>query len=139
MKSADRSTAASSPGAYSEIFLFLAAVVLFFVFLGSTEFYGSEQRWAEVTREMLLSGDFFHPRINGELYYDKPLLGYWVIALLSFLSGTLNEWTVRIPAAVAGLIGLGATVFIGRKLWSRRVGLSAGWLLLTSYGFVEGE
>jgi 4-amino-4-deoxy-L-arabinose transferase-like glycosyltransferase len=136
MKSAARSMATSNPGAYSEIILFCAALVLLFLFLGSTELYGSEQRWAEVTREMFLSGDFFHPKINGQLYYDKPLLGYWVIALLSFLSGTLNEWTVRIPAAVSGLIGLGATVFIGRKLWSREVGLNAGWLLLTTYGFL---
>jgi 4-amino-4-deoxy-L-arabinose transferase-like glycosyltransferase len=128
--------ATSNPGAYSEIILFCAALVLLFLFLGSTELYGSEQRWAEVTQEMFLSGDFFHPKINGQLYYDKPLLGYWVIALLSFLSGTLNEWTVRIPAAVSGLIGLGATVFIGRKLWSREVGLNAGWLLLTTYRFL---
>ncbi len=127
---------ASNPEAYPEIILFCAASVVLFWYLGSTELYGSEHRWAEVTREMFLSGDFFHPKLNDELYYDKPLLGYWVIALLSFLAGTLNEWTVRIPAAVSGLIGLGATVFIGRKLWSREVALSAGWLLLTTYGFL---
>jgi 4-amino-4-deoxy-L-arabinose transferase-like glycosyltransferase len=136
MKSARNSTAASNPGPHCEIVLFSAALVLLFLYLGSSELYGSEQRWAEATREMLLSGDFFHPKLNGELYYDKPLLGYWVIALLSFLTGTLNEWIVRIPAAVAGLIGLAATVSIGRKLWSRQVGLNAGWLLVTSYGFL---
>jgi 4-amino-4-deoxy-L-arabinose transferase-like glycosyltransferase len=112
------------------------AVVLLFWALGECSLWAAEDRWAEITREMLLNGDFFHPTINGETYFDKPLLTYWLIALVSLVTGQLNEWEVRLPSAISGLIVLLATIHLGRRLWSPAVGRTAGWLLLTSYAFL---
>jgi len=85
---------------------------------------------------MFLTGDFFHPTINGEPYFDKPLLTYWLIALISTLTGRLDEWIVRLPSAISGLLALWATVYLGRRLWSAEVGRTAGWILLTTYSFL---
>jgi 4-amino-4-deoxy-L-arabinose transferase-like glycosyltransferase len=112
------------------------AAVLLFWGLGQKALWGSEDRWAEIVRAMLLTGDFFHPRINGLEYFDKPLLGYWLIALVAAVTGKLNELAVRLPSAVAGLIGLWSTVWLGRQLWSAPVGRTAGWLLLTCYALI---
>jgi 4-amino-4-deoxy-L-arabinose transferase-like glycosyltransferase len=118
------------------LFLGLFSLILLFWALGNRGLWAAEGRWAEVTREMFLTGDFFHPRINDVPYFDKPLFTYWLIALTSSLTGTLNEWAVRFPSAVAGLVALGATVSLGKRLWNTQIGLTAGWLLLTSYGFL---
>lgn len=120
----------------ADILLALVAVLLLFWALGERGLWTAEGRWAEVTREMLLSGDFFHPTINGEPYFDKPLLTYWLIVLVSGLTGRLDEWTVRLPSAISGLMALWATVYLGRRLWSAEVGRTAGWLLLTTYSFL---
>ena len=61
---------------------------------------GSGHRWAEVAREMLITGDVFHPTINGEPYVDKPLGGYWLILLTASITGSLNQWAVRLPSAL---------------------------------------
>lgn len=114
----------------------IAAVIIIFWALGSRALGGSEGRWAEIARGMLLTGDWFHPYINHETYFDKPLLSYWMIAGLAWITGVLNEWTVRIPSALSALVGLWATVRLGRALWSEKVGIAAGWLLLTTYGFL---
>ena len=53
--------------------------------------------WAEVTREMLLARDFFHPTINGNPYFDKPLLTYWLIVICSYFAGGVDEWSTRLP------------------------------------------
>ncbi|MGA2070770.1 MAG: glycosyltransferase family 39 protein [Sedimentisphaerales bacterium] len=116
--------------------LLLTASVLLFWSLGSCGLWGSEGRWAEVSRQMLLTGDFFHPRIGAEPYFDKPLLTYWFITGISAMTGVLNEWVIRLPSAFFGLISIYATVLIGRRIWSAKVGLLAGWLMLTSYGVV---
>lgn len=116
--------------------LFGVACFLLFWNLGNRGLWGSEGRWAEVTREMFLSGDFFHPTIGGEPYFDKPLLTYWLIAGITGLTGVLNELVVRLPSAAAGLLGLWATVRLGERLWSGPTGRFAGWILLTSYGFL---
>ncbi|HBA83221.1 MAG TPA: hypothetical protein DCZ95_03915 [Verrucomicrobia bacterium] len=121
---------------FSIVFFWLYAVTLLFTGLGVRELWTAEDRWAEVARMMLLTGDYFHPTINGQPYFDKPLLGYWVIVGVARLLGGLNEWAVRIPSAIAGLIALGATISLGRKLWSREAALMAGWLLLTCHGFL---
>jgi len=121
---------------YSTILFWTAACLLLFWGLGERSLWGPEGRWGEITREMFLTGDFFHPAINGNPYFDKPLLTYWLIALVSMVTGRLNEWTVRIPSAAAALLGLWATVDVGRRLWSGKVGRTAGWMLLTTYGIL---
>lgn len=113
-----------------------AAVLLSLWALGQRGLWGAEDRWAEIAREMLFTRDFFHPCINGEPYFDKPLLGYWLIALVATVTGRLDEWAVRLPSAIAGLLALGATINLGRRLWSQQMGRMAGWLLLSSYGFL---
>ena len=104
--------------------------------LGVRELWTAEDRWAEVTRAMLLTGDFLHPSINGHPYFDKPLLGYWVIIAAAQLLGGLNEWAIRLPSAIAGLLALWATISLGRKLWSEETARIAGWMLLTCHGFL---
>lgn len=119
-----------------DIVFWATALMILFWALGDRGLSGSEDRWAEVTRQMFLTGDFFHPRINAAPYFDKPLLSYWFIALVSAVTGHLDEWSVRLPSALSGLLVLGATFSIGRKLWSEKVGRTAGWILLTTYGFM---
>ena len=104
--------------------------------LGDRALWGSESRWAEIARNMLLTRDFFHPIINEALYFDKPLLSYWLIIVASFATGGLGELATRIPSALAGLLALWATRSLGRRLWTEDVAESAGWILLTSLGFV---
>ncbi len=121
---------------FSFLIFWAAALFVLFWGLGDKVIIGSTHRWAEVTREMLLSRDFFHPTINGQPYFDKPLLSYWLIALTASITGKLNEWSIRLPSVIAALLSLGATVWLGRKLWSERIGRTAGWMMLTTYGFL---
>jgi len=118
------------------LIFWVAAFVLLFWGLGQKALWGSEDRWAEVVREMLLTGDYFHPKINGVEYFDKPLLSYWFIIIVQAITGRLNELSIRLPSAIAGLLVLWGTLRIGRQLWSEEVGRTAGWLLLTSYALL---
>ncbi len=119
-----------------DLVLFLATVILLFWGLGTSGLWGSEGRWAEIVREMFLTGDFFHPRIGGEPYFDKPLLTYWLIAGITAATGILNEWVVRMPSAVSGVAVIWATRWIGGRLWSAATGRLAAWILLSTYGFL---
>jgi len=117
------------------IFWIVAAFILLW-YIGARGLYGPEDRWAEVVREMRLTGDYFHPNINGSPYFDKPLLSYWLIALVAAVTGRLDEWTVRLPSAIAGFLALWATMNLGRRLWSAKRARTAGWILLSTYGFI---
>jgi 4-amino-4-deoxy-L-arabinose transferase-like glycosyltransferase len=118
------------------IIFWIAAAFILLWYIGARGLWGAEDRWAEVVREMRLTGDYFHPNINGSPYFDKPLLSYWFIALVAAITGRLDEWTVRLPSAIAGLLGLWATMNLGRRLWSVERARTAGWILLTTYGLI---
>ena len=112
--------------------LMLAAAALLFVSLGSRELWTHEGRWAEICREMEQSGDWLHPREFGEASYDKPPLSYWLILATSTFTGGLNEWALRLPSAVAGLLLVWITVRLGRRLFDGPTGLLAGWMLVSA-------
>lgn len=63
-----------------------------------------EFRYAEIPREMLASGDWVTPRLNGVRYFEKPALGYQLTAV-SFAVFGQNAWALRLPSALAVLFG----------------------------------
>jgi len=121
---------------WADIALLVTGAILLFWGLGVHGLWAAEGGWALITREMLLTGDFFHPTIGGEPYFDKPLLTYWLRAAIFAVTGTLNELTVRLPSVIAGMAALWATMKVGTRLWSAPTGRVAGWLLLTMYAFL---
>ncbi len=110
--------------------LLLAAAVAVFEPSGSSLAEPDETRYAEIPREMLASGDFLVPRLNGLPYFEKPPLLYWAEAASLRLFGE-TPWAARLPARAAGL-GTALLVVLAAGGWRRREGLSAGILLLVS-------
>ena len=114
----------------------LLAALLFLLRLGDRGLWGSESRWGEITREMQLTGNFFWPTINGKPYYDKPLPSYWLIAASAYLTGNLDEFAVRLPSALAGLLGVALLIVLTRQLYDDRTAVLAGLILATDFSYV---
>jgi 4-amino-4-deoxy-L-arabinose transferase-like glycosyltransferase len=112
------------------------AALLFFARLGSRALWSSEFRWAEISREMIVSHNYFWPTINGKVYYDKPLGSYWLVVGATWVTGSMNEAAARIPSAVAGLIAVLLVIALGRRLYDLQTGAIAGFILATSFSFV---
>ena len=70
-------------------------------------FYPDETRYAEIPREMIASGDWVVPRINGLRYFEKPVLGYWLNATAMNLFGQ-NSFSLRFPSAIS--VGISALI-----------------------------
>src|SRR5208283_700195 len=65
---------------------------------------GSEGRWAMISREMASSHNLFSMTIGGRPYDDKPFGSYWLILLASKLTGSMSEFTLRLPSVVSYLL-----------------------------------
>lgn len=81
---------------------------------------------------MLAKGEWLILTVNGDLYSDKPILYFWLVLLGSKLVGSVNEWTVRLPSALSALGLVLTTYFLGRDLFSPKVGFLAAMILATS-------
>lgn len=112
----------------------LSGLLLFFYFLwlGTYPlFTPDEGRYSEVAREMIATGDFITPRVDGVAFLDKPILYYWLQAAAMFVFG-INEWAIRIFPALLGIFGCLVTYTCGRVLFNRRTGLLAASILATT-------
>lgn len=78
-----------------------------------------EGRYAEIPREMAVSGDWITPRLNGLKYFEKPALQYWATAA-AFQTFGQKEWTVRLWPALTGFLGILLAGFTARRLFGER-------------------
>jgi len=80
-----------------------------------------EAHYAELTREMLRSGNWLVPLLDGKPFIDKPVLFHWLQgASVSLLGET--EFAARIPSAIAALALFAVTRWVGIAL----LGVEAG-------------
>jgi 4-amino-4-deoxy-L-arabinose transferase len=92
-----------------------------------------ETRYAEIPREMIASGDWIVPRLNGLRYFEKPVLGYWLNALSIELFGE-NAFAVRFPSAIAtGLSAFIIFLLVRRFSGEITAAISAALIFLTSF------
>ncbi|MDA8163601.1 MAG: phospholipid carrier-dependent glycosyltransferase [Desulfobacteraceae bacterium] len=70
-------------------------------------FVPDETRYGEIPREMIATGNWVVPHLDGLRYFEKPVLGYWLNAWSLLLFGK-NGFAIRFPSALA--VGLSALV-----------------------------
>lgn len=117
-----RARLSSTSGQHRSVALAIAIVVavsgVLFIELGSAPVvHRREWRVFEPAQNMLDSGDWLVPRYEGHMRLSKPPLYYWMVATLSWPTGTVTPLTLRIPSAVAA-VALAALVAI----WGYAIG-----------------
>ncbi len=109
---------------------------LLLVRLGDRPLGGSEGRWGEIAREMLLTHNWIVPKINGNAYRDKPAGSYWFITLLSLPKNRVTETTTRLPSALAILLSALLLYGISSKFWDGKIALLTAFIFLTTYPII---
>ncbi len=104
--------------------LLMLCGLLFFYGLTAGELYRTESLRAIIAAEFLRSGNWIVPTLYGEPLFTKPPGMYAAIALASWPSGGVSEWTARLPSALAAT----ATVFVIYWYFSRQLGRRGGLL-----------
>ncbi len=109
-----------------------ALVVLGFAGLGRVPLtLPDEGRYTLLPLEMVQSGDFVTPRLDGVLYFEKPPLHYWLNAAAIALLGPVPV-AARLACAFFGLATVLATGLFARRLGGTAAGLLAAAVLATS-------
>ena len=104
-------------------------LVIFASFNGQSHLFDwDEINFAEAAREMIVTGNYSLVQINYEPFWEKPPLFFWLQALCMNLFG-INEFSARLPNAIAGAITGMVLYSIGRKNFSN----SFGWLWAFAY------
>ena len=94
-----------------------------------------EGRYAEIAREMALSGDWVTPRLNGIKYFEKPPLQYWATAT-AFLWFGQNEWTARLWSGLTSFAGILLAAWAGARLFGPAAGFWGALVLASSLWWV---
>jgi 4-amino-4-deoxy-L-arabinose transferase-like glycosyltransferase len=106
--------------------------ILFFFALGRAPLGNPDEgRYAEIPREMVATGDWVTPRLDGINYFEKPPLLYWAVAAGLKVFGP-SELVVRAVPALFGLGGVLLTYAAARRIYGRNAGLWAAIVLGTS-------
>lgn len=88
---------------------------------------------AQIARNMLTSGDWVTPRLDGVTYLEKSPLIYWMMAICYQVFG-VHDWAARIPVAFFSIGLAGLTAGFAAWAFGELVGLYSGLTVGTCVG-----
>ncbi|MCG6886279.1 MAG: glycosyltransferase family 39 protein [Proteobacteria bacterium] len=116
--------------------LIAVVAVIWFALLGYRDLVDPDEgRYAEIPREMVASGDWITPRLNGFKYFEKPVLHYWVTAISLSLFGDTNG-AARLGVVLLAFLGALWILYLGRRLFGPDAGMYAFLVLCSSLMYV---
>ncbi|HLX38815.1 MAG TPA: phospholipid carrier-dependent glycosyltransferase, partial [Candidatus Binataceae bacterium] len=117
-----------------------SALILYLPGLGKPALWEPDEgRYAEIAREMYVSGDFVTPRDNFVRYFEKPPLVYWCEAGAIAIFGT-NEFAIRLPAALFSTAQVVVTAALAEVMFGQACAILAALALGLSplfFGFAR--
>ncbi len=112
-------------------------LLLFLPGLGSHDLWNpDEPRYAEVGLEMVHSGHWFVPHLNGRIYSEKPPLFFWEIGALAAIPKVPVEWAARLPSVLAAIATLLLLFDLARRLLDHRAAWVATLVLASTTKFL---
>ncbi|KAI3593036.1 Undecaprenyl phosphate-alpha-4-amino-4-deoxy-L-arabinose arabinosyl transferase [Cupriavidus sp. U2] len=112
------------------VFVVLAVLLVWFGTLDYRHLLRPDEgRYAEISREMFVTGDWVTIRYNALKYFEKPPFHMWVTTIAYELFG-VGDWQARLCVALSGIVGLGVTMLATARWFGCRAGLLAGLVML---------
>jgi len=112
----------------------LLASLLYLPALGARDLWNpNEPLYAEVVAEMQADDLWLTPMFHGETFPEKPPLYFWMARIASASMGDLDEFTLRLPAALAAVLLVCTCYLWVLPLAGRRRALWSAALLSTTF------
>ena len=115
----------------------LVWAVIYLPALGSIAIKGEEGRRILPAIRMLDTGNYIVPQVGSNPYFRKPPLINWLVAGSFKVFGVRNEWTARLPSAIAVLAVAIAFVTVARASLGSIGSMVAALIWLTNIGIIE--
>ena len=116
--------------------ILLLALVLFSWNMGGYDLWpADEPRFGEVPREMLESGDYLAPHVNGKPYNEKPPLLFWSIVGVAKVWGTVDAWSARVPSALSAVLVIALTYLLAGRMGGTTAAIWSSVFLMTCFRF----
>src|SRR5437870_6358365 len=115
----------------------LVWAVIYLPALGSIAIKGEEGRRILPAVRMLETGNYIVPQIGSNPYFRKPPLVNWLVAASFKIFGVRNEWTARLPSALAVLAVAIAFVTVAPASLGARGSIIAALIWMTNIGMIE--
>ncbi len=118
---------------YLAVLLFAAAIYLGCIISPPSLMDDVDAVQAQISRNMLTSGDWVTARLDGVVYLEKAPLVYWLIAGSYKIFG-VRDWAARIPIALSAIGLAWLTAAFGTWAFGKRAGFYAGLCMATCIG-----
>lgn len=83
------------------------AALLFTILLGARDLWNpNEPLYGQAIAEMAERGDWLVPTVNGQVFDEKPILYFWLALAAAQVGGAVNEFTLRLPSALSGVVAV---------------------------------
>lgn len=118
------------------ILLLCLTAPLFFYKLGQSSLVSWDEAWyAEISRNILRTGEILQLSWNGKSFFDHPPVAFWITALIFKFAG-ISDFTARAGSAVMGVLSLIFVYFLGKEMFNRSVGFASAIALSSSFWFI---
>lgn len=95
-----------------------------------------ETRYVDMSKEMFRTKDFLTLYLNGDFFFEKPPLYFWLECLSFKLTGVFSELTARLPIVLLSLLPAGFLIFLCRKVKNDKFAMITTATLFTSLEYI---
>ncbi len=118
---------------YLGLIICCLGILFYFPFLGAVHLFDwDEINFAESSREMLVTGNYWRVTVDYQPFWEKPPLFFWLQAISMKIFG-INEFAARFPNALFGVLTLVTLYFTGKRIKNAGFGFLWAFIFFISF------
>mgnify|MGYP003296098470 CR=1 FL=1 len=115
-------------------------ILFYFIFFHNIGNYAlmdvDETRYVSMARDMFNTHDYMTLYLNGDYFFEKPPLYFWIECFVFSVFGSINEFTSRFPVVMMSLLPLILLFFLCKKVKDTKFAVISSLTLLTCVEYI---